>query len=66
MFAGPPDLYYDDPAARGWLCDGCGVNIHYGGEHEEGCEFTPRDEDPDIKYDQEKEEEAYYGQDTTG
>jgi len=37
MTSGPPDTYWDDPAARGWLCDECSADIHAGGEHESDC-----------------------------
>lgn len=43
-----PDNYYDDPAARGWLCEGCGANTHYGEDHEPGCEFIDTT-DPDTR-----------------
>ncbi len=50
-----PDNYYDDPAARGWLCDECGADIHSSGEHDAGCSLDTDQEDPDRQHDEMRE-----------
>lgn len=56
MIGGPPDTYWDDPVARGDVCDECG-NVKW--DHAEDCPLDIEREDPDQQYKDTKEEEAW-------